>query len=307
MQQLEQAEIRDMNWQQQQMQQQQQFQQMQAMMQNLQASMFEDPSRPGPPQVAAYNAQAAAAAAPWLPTQPQQGVTAPLGAAWQQPYGQAAPAAAVSPVGPTDTGRAPGLLRRHLPEVPTEQLHRLIGPAPTPNPWQTSMPSGTSMADGKEPIPKWDGTQPAARLRPWLRELRLWRMNTSIPLHRHGYLLSQSFPEHSWMRQCAHRLPEEVMLTDRCWDLIMTEILTQMKPFLDIETKVLIEQLFFTTTRENKETMSSYLTRKTNKHRELSVGLGHKCVKCQNCLSDVKVKEEIPDSCLLYTSPSPRD
>ena len=71
--------------------------------------------------------------------------------------------------------------------------------------------------------------------------------------------------------RAASRLPEEVMLTEQCWDLLLTEILTPMKPYLDIETKVLIEQTIFLTSRENKETMSSYLMRKTNKHRELSV------------------------------------
>ena len=52
--------------------------------------MFDDASRPGPPQPATYASQTPSAAGPWQPTQPQQSVTAPLGAAWQQPHGQAA-------------------------------------------------------------------------------------------------------------------------------------------------------------------------------------------------------------------------
>ena len=104
-------------------------------MMNLQAAMFNDASRPGPPQPMTYAAQATPAAGPWQPTQPQQSATAPLGAEWQQPYGQAAAAASVEPAGPPEFGRDPALLRRHLPEVSADQLNRLIGPAPAQNQW----------------------------------------------------------------------------------------------------------------------------------------------------------------------------
>ena len=44
----------------------------------------------------------------------------------------------------------------------------------------------------------------------------------------------------------------------------MTEILQNLKPYLDIEQDVLIEEFFYTVTRDAKESMAGYATGKVN-------------------------------------------
>ena len=96
--------------------------------------------------------------------------------------------------------------------------------------------------------------------------------------------LYRSFEQGSWLRSAAERVPEEILVTEEAWALIMTEILQNLKPYLDIEQDVLIEEFFYMVTRESKESMAGYVTRKVNKNRDL-----------------------VNSFCLSYTSPSPRD
>ena len=51
----------------------------------------------------------------------------------------------------------------------------------------------------------------------------------------------------------------ESMFEVETWNRILKENLGEMKPFSDIETKVLIEETFFVITRESKELMSNYI------------------------------------------------
>ena len=103
----------------------------------------------------------------------------------------------------------------------------------------------------------WDGKNPSRHLKSWLRELREWRQVTTAPAFQHGYMLKKSFYDDTWLKQAADRVPEEMVFTNECWDLILKEILTGMKPYLDIEIDVLMEEFVFKTNRESKETMSS--------------------------------------------------
>ena len=41
----------------------------------------------------------------------------------------------------------------------------------------------------RNPIPKWDFQEPGARLKPWLRELSLWRHDTSTLVNKQGVKL----------------------------------------------------------------------------------------------------------------------
>ena len=51
----------------------------------------------------------------------------------------------------------------------------------------------------RDPIPKWDFKELAARLKPWLRELSFWRHDTSIPVSKQGVKLYKSFrPRNDW-------------------------------------------------------------------------------------------------------------
>ena len=61
----------------------------------------------------------------------------------------------------------------------------------------------------RDPIPKWDFQEPGARLRPWLRELSLWRHDTSTPLHKHGVQLHKSLSIGTVGRSLADQSSEE--------------------------------------------------------------------------------------------------
>ena len=45
--------------------------------------------------------------------------------------------------------------------------------------------------------------------------------------------------------QAAERVPEEQLYTAEAWEMILREILTGLKPFLDVEVDVLIEETLF--------------------------------------------------------------
>ena len=117
----------------------------------------------------------------------------------------------------------------------------------------------------KDPVPKWNGSNIAKMLKPWCRDLRLWRAETAVPRSKHGLKLFRSFEAGSWLKSAADRVPDEMLVTGDAWRLIMMEILKVCKPYLDVETDVLIEETLFTTQKESKETMSSYLTKKLHK------------------------------------------
>ena len=95
-------------------------------------------------------------------------------------------------------------------------------------------------------------------------------------------------------------MPEELLVTDQAWQLIVTEILTNLKPFLDVETDVLIEEMFYTVTREAEETMSANVTRKVNKLRELVNAFTEKKTKCPHCDATTTVPMEIPHKIWNY-------
>ena len=100
--------------------------------------------------------------------------------------------------------------------------------------------------------------------------------------------------------QAAERIPEEKIFTNECWSLILGEILTGMKPYLDIEVDVMMEEFVFKCKRESKETMSSYVTRKMNKHRDLQQALGKKHVACPHCQCNFTINNEFPDEFLAH-------
>ena len=64
------------------------------------------------------------------------------------------------------------------------------------------------------------------------------------------------------MRACADRIPEEQLLTDKAWNMILREILYYCKPFLDAEADVTIEKLVYKSDRVKNELFSQFLTKK---------------------------------------------
>ena len=143
--------------------------------------------------------------------------------------------------------------------------------------------------------PKWDGKHPAKRLRGWLRELREWRQVTTAPALRHGYLLKKSFQDDTWLKNAAERIPEEAVFTAECWELILREILAAMKPYLDVELDVLMEEFVFKCNRESKESMQSYIGRKANKYRDLCSAFGQTKIKCSHCNNCTTTNIDFPD------------
>ena len=126
--------------------------------------------------------------------------------------------------------------------------------------WNGLTSPGSQNADRSTP-PKWDGQNAAKRWKGWLRELRMWRQTTSHPVHIHGHLLYKSFDDQTWLQTCAERVMESDVLSVNRWGLIFREVLIPLKPYLDIEADVLIEELLLHMQCEAKETMTAYPTR----------------------------------------------
>ena len=109
-------------------------------------------------------------------------------------------------------------------QIPASQLQKMIGPSPSAvENFQWNRWMGEHQRGEKCPIPKWDGKQPAKTLKPWLKELRIWRRETTEPVTRHGLMLSRSFEANSWLKAAADRIPEELLVTAEAWGLILTE------------------------------------------------------------------------------------
>ena len=213
----------------------------------------------------------------------QQGYLGPVGQPTAQPqayaqhqFGQArwpppeaAPAAMPGLVLPQEPQHSPTPLREvgrvvlsGLPgcDAAEDMLRKLVGPDPTTvDQLQTNRYYNDYDRGDKDPIPKWNGTNPAKLLKPWLRDLRLWRAETGVPSHKHGLKLFRSFEAGSWMKHAADRIPEDLLVQGESWRLILTEILKICKPYLDVETDVLIDETIFTTQKENKESMQVIL------------------------------------------------
>jgi hypothetical protein len=102
------------------------------------------------------------------------------------------------------------------------------------------------------------------------------------------------------MKNAADRVPEDLLVTGEAWRLIMLEILKICKPYLDVETEVLIEETLFTTQKDHKETMTSYLTRKMHKRRDLVSALGHRKMTCSQCMHCTDEPVDLPERIWTY-------
>ena len=112
--------------------------------------------------------------------------------------------------------------------------------------------------------------------------------------------LRKSFPEGSWMRSCADRVPEQLLFTDDCWWMILREILTEMRPFLNIQKELLIEQFLYKTQRDNKCSYIAHVSRFQHLKRELTQELGEREVNCPHCTHKWSEPNDFPDSVWSY-------
>ena len=97
------------------------------------------------------------------------------------------------------------------------------------------------------------------------------------------------------MRHAADRFPEDALFSEGAWELILREILTLLKPYLEAESDVMIEETIFAVVKDSKETMAQYVTRKVNKHRELLASLGQQKTECSVCHRVSYASKDFPD------------
>ena len=103
------------------------------------------------------------------------------------------------------------------------------------------------------------------------------------------------------MRAAADRAcPEEFLWTENAWEMILREILSGLKPFIDIELDVLIEEILYKSDRVSRESMNSYITRRISKLRDLEKTLGQEIIKCTKCAHEITRQKTIPDEIWTY-------
>ena len=71
-----------------------------------------------------------------------------------------------------------------MPRIGQSQFGKLLGPPPVSRVDYHGRGDGRAWGDedrgggDRDPVPKWDGKNPGKTLKPWLRELRIWRVET---------------------------------------------------------------------------------------------------------------------------------
>ena len=75
-----------------------------------------------------------------------------------------------------------------------------------------------------------------------------------------SYILMRSLPEGSWMKACAGQVPEDRILVDECWDLILRDMIFYNKTSFDRECEVAIEWLSYGSKRRWETLFSRFLT-----------------------------------------------
>ena len=121
-----------------------------------------------------------------------------------------------------------------------------------------------------------------------------------MPPHKHGLKLARSFEANSWLKAAADRIPEEMLVTTEAWELILQEILQSLKPYLDVKVDVLLEETLYAVVKDNRETMAQYVTKKTNKRREMCQALGMEYYTRNKCHGQIAVQKDLPDEVWTY-------
>ena len=124
----------------------------------------------------------------------------------------------------------------------------------------------------RDPIPKWDFQEPGARLRPWLRELSVWRHDTSTPVNKQGVKLYKSMPLGTTGRSLADQFSEDQICSGQGFDLIIGAIRHHFRSYLEAEPEVQAEIALYQSTRSVKGTFVEYTSRISNTLREMESG-----------------------------------
>jgi len=82
--------------------------------------------------------------------------------------------------------------------------------------------------------------------------------------------------------------------------MILREILTEMRPYLNVQRELLIEQFLYKTHREHQGSFIAHDSRFQHPKRELITELGEKEVTCVHCNQKWTEQNDFPDSVWSY-------
>ena len=133
---------------------------------------------------------------------------------------------------------------------------------------------------GRMPIPKWDGSDIATKIKPWLEDLQQWRgftVNSTAP-RLAAWQLQMSFPVGSWMRRCAGLVPR----TRNC------------KPYTDAELDVALERFLYVRRRPKGQSFAQCITHLKKSRDYVCDTLGQEKFECSKCGHVEHKKHKIP-------------
>ena len=73
----------------------------------------------------------------------------------------------------------------------------------------------------RDPVPRWNGNNPMVNLKPYLRQLEIWRHDTSVPIQKHGTKLYKSLELGTPLRAAAEHVPDPVLMGAQGFDAII--------------------------------------------------------------------------------------
>ncbi len=125
----------------------------------------------------------------------------------------------------------------------------------------------------KTPIPTWDFKFPGTRLKPWLREIRMWQYHTSIPKYKQGVTLYRSLEIGTVGRQLAEQVHEDHICSAEGFDIILEKIKDHFKAYVDAEPEVHAEVAIYQTTRKRQQTLVEYTSLILARVRDMEASL----------------------------------
>ena len=193
--------------------------------------------------------------------------------------------------------RLEGGLPYHQGEVISDdQFKEYVGKDPR----QRSGDRDREPRNDREPIPEWDGRHPGKYLRDWLKKLRLWRHETTMASDRHGLTLFKSFKKGTPLYEATCSIPEETLYSEQAWGVMLKEILTKFRPYLQLEAEITIEELMYHFDRKKGDSMTAYLTERNKKRSDMKCALGTEKIECPHCKEHWNRQIDLPDVMWSY-------
>ena len=111
-------------------------------------------------------------------------------------------------------------------------------------------------------------------MQPWLKELKLWRFETSTPVAKQGVKLYKSMAVGTDPRTTGDTIPIEVVCSEQGFDRIVEAILSYCAAFLQAEPEVQAELGLYRAVREPKGSFVEFSSRIQTKIREMEAAVG---------------------------------